>query len=303
MGMETHHPIPAIPGSPLIAWWRVGQSLEWTAMTVKEFARSMGYKADALVALAKEKGIKLPAVEEAVDAKLASAVRAQVPHRAKLAGTLLEVFTKITPAAKAKEPARTPRPVARSAEPKPAVKAAEPRPAKSGGLAEALKGKPAKIAVDTSSLMMDRAVGVYRAQVRPALKAGGCTLLVPAKVVEELRRHASRTDEALAESSIQGLGVLSFLAGEGLTEEVKSAADVHADEDMLALVNRFRSRYSVNVLTQDVALMVDIYSMGKAESVREIKPPAVWEIKNGQLRHVTEVEALQRRKRQKGLRS
>ena len=31
--------------------------------------------------------------------------------------------------------------------------------------------------------------------------------------------------------------------------------------------------------------------------------PAVWEIKNGQLRHVTEDEALQRRKRQKGLRS
>ncbi len=269
-------------------------------MTVKELARSMGYKADALVALAKEKDVKLPGAEAEVDAKLAASVRAQVPHRAKLAGPLLEIFSKLAPAAaKPKQPARAPK----SAEPKAAPKAAEPKPVRTGGLAEALKGKPSKIAVDTSSLMMDHAVRVYRAQVRPALKGSGCTLLVPAKVVEELRRHGSRSDDALAESAIQGLGVLSFLGGEGLTEEVKSAADVHADEDMLALVNRFRSRYAVNVLTQDVALMVDIYSMGKAESVREIKPPAVWEIKGGQLRHVTEDEALQRRKRQKGLRS
>ena len=272
-------------------------------MTVKELARSMGYKADALVALVAEKGTKLPGVEAEVDAKLAAAVRAQVPHRAKLSGALLEVFSKLAPAAA--KPKASPRVPKVAATPKAATKAAEPsaRTAKSGGLAEALKGKPSKIAVDTSSLMMEHAVRVYRAQVRPALKASSCTLLVPAKVVEKLRRHGSRSDDALAESAIQGLGVLSFLGGEGLTEEVKSAADVHADEDMLALVNRFRSRYAVNVLTQDVALMVDIYSMGQAESVREIKPPAVWEIKGGQLRHVTEEEARQRRKRQKGLRS
>ncbi len=266
-------------------------------MTVKELARAMGYKAAALVELAKAKGLKLPDPTSTVEARLAQTVRAQVPHRAKLSGPLLEVFTKLAGKPKAAPAA------ARPAKPEAAAPPARPEKpprAPGGGLADALKGRPSKVAVDTSSLMMDQAIRVYRSQVRPALKAGGCKLIVPAKVVEELMRHASRNDESLAESAVQGLGILSFLGGEQLTEEVRSAADVHADEDMLALVNRFRSRYSVNVLTQDVALMVDIHSMGKAESVREIKPIAVWEIHGGQLRSVTEEEARQRRKRQKG---
>ncbi|HEV3028144.1 MAG TPA: hypothetical protein VG457_11260, partial [Planctomycetota bacterium] len=79
----------------------------------------------------------------------------------------------------------------------------------------------------------------------------------------------------------------------------KSAADVHADEDLINLVSRFRSRFAVHVLTQDVALMVDIYSLRTAESVREIQPIAVWEIRGGQLRCVSEEDARRRRKRQK----
>jgi hypothetical protein len=265
-------------------------------MTVKELARAMGYTAQALAALAKSKGLEVGEPGATVEPRLAQKVRAQVPHRAKLSGPLLEVFSRL-PGKPASAPPPKP-PPERPSKPPPAPPS-RPLP---GGLAEALRARPSKVAVDTSSLMMDRAIRVYRGQVRPALKAAHGRLIVPAKVVEELLRHASRTDEGLAESAIQGLGILAFLGGERLTEEVKSAADLHADEDMLALVNRFRGRFSVHVLTQDVALMVDIHSMAQAESVREIKPIAVWEIRNGQLRSVSEEEARQRRRRQKGLR-
>jgi len=284
-------------------------------MTVKELARAMGYKAVVLVELAKEKGIKLPAADASVDARLATAVRTQVPHRAKLAGPLLVAFTRIAGKASAVSPlkgaegkaappkAAVPAPAKvspRPPRPGPAsAKASEGKPAGSGSLGDALKGRPSKVAVDTSSLMMDGAIRVYKNEVLPALKAANGPLIVPAKVLEELSRHAARNDEHLSESGIRGLGILAFLGGVGLTEDMKSAADVHADEDLINLVSRFRSRFAVHVLTQDVALMVDIYSLRTAESVREIQPIAVWEIRGGQLRCVSAEDARRRRKRQK----
>jgi rRNA-processing protein FCF1 len=284
-------------------------------MTVKELARAMGYKAAALVELAKAKGIKLPETDATVDARVVSAVRTHVPHRAKLSGPLLVLFTSVGGKSAGTSPPKVsdgnPAPVKRTASPPaksstrhpksgpPSVKASEGNQAWSGGLVDALRGRPSKVAVDTSSLMMEGAIRVYKSDVLPALKASNWPLIVPAKVLDELSRHAARNDDHLSESGIRGLGILAFLGGVGLTENMKSAADAHADEDLINLVSRYRSRFAVHVLTQDVALMVDIYSLRTAESVREIKPIAVWEIHGGHLRCVSEEDARRRRKRQK----
>jgi rRNA-processing protein FCF1 len=285
------------------------------AMTVKELARAMGYKAAALVELAKTRGIKLPGPDASVDAAVITSVRAQVPHRAKLSGPLLVAFTRIAgkaaalPAQKGagskQAPLETPAPSSAKTPPRQPkarvspVKSSEGKAPWGGSLADALRIGTSKVAVDTSTLMMEGAIRVFKNEVLPALKAANCPLIVPAKVLEELSRHAARNDEHLSESGIRGLGILSFLGGEGLTEDMKSAADVHADEDLINLVSRYRSRFAVHVLTQDVALMVDIYALRTAESVREIKPIAVWEFRGGHLRCVSEEDARRRRKRQK----
>jgi hypothetical protein len=79
-------------------------------MRVSELAKELGYKAAELVELAKAKGIKVEDARANIDARLAAAVRAQVPHRSKLSGALMDVYSRVVTeeavraAAKAAEP-------------------------------------------------------------------------------------------------------------------------------------------------------------------------------------------------------
>ncbi len=81
-------------------------------MRVSELAKELGYKAAELVELAKAKGIKVEDARANIDARLAAAVRAQVPHRSKLTANpaLMDVYARVVSdeatrsAAKAAEP-------------------------------------------------------------------------------------------------------------------------------------------------------------------------------------------------------
>ncbi|HVR84677.1 MAG TPA: translation initiation factor IF-2, partial [Planctomycetota bacterium] len=83
-------------------------------MRVSELAKELGYKAAELVELAKAKGIKVEDARATIDARLAAAVRAQVPHRSKLTANpaLMDVYTRVV----TEEAARA---AAKAAEPKP----------------------------------------------------------------------------------------------------------------------------------------------------------------------------------------
>jgi hypothetical protein len=83
-------------------------------MRVSELAKELGYKAAELVELAKAKGIKVEDARANIDARLAAAVRAQVPHRSKLTANpaLMDVYTRVV----TEEAARA---AAKAAEPKP----------------------------------------------------------------------------------------------------------------------------------------------------------------------------------------
>jgi len=83
-------------------------------MRVSELAKELGYKAAELVELAKAKGIKVEDARANIDARLAAAVRAQVPHRSKLPGNqaLMDVYARVVTEEAAKA-------AAKAAEPKP----------------------------------------------------------------------------------------------------------------------------------------------------------------------------------------
>jgi translation initiation factor IF-2 len=83
-------------------------------MRVSELAKELGYKAAELVELAKAKGIKVEDARANIDARLAAAVRAQVPHRSKLTANpaLMDVYARVV----TEETARA---AAKAAEPKP----------------------------------------------------------------------------------------------------------------------------------------------------------------------------------------
>lgn len=83
-------------------------------MRVSELAKELGYKAAELVELAKAKGIRVEDARANIDARLAAAVRAQVPHRSKLSANpaLMDIYTRVV----TEEAARA---AAKAAEPKP----------------------------------------------------------------------------------------------------------------------------------------------------------------------------------------
>jgi translation initiation factor IF-2 len=97
-------------------------------MRVSELAKELGYKAAELVELAKAKGIRIEDARASIDARLAAAVRAQVPHRSKLGGALMDVYARVVAeeAARLAAKAAEPRPEKPKREPPP--EGAEPRP-------------------------------------------------------------------------------------------------------------------------------------------------------------------------------
>jgi translation initiation factor IF-2 len=99
-------------------------------MRVSELAKELGYKAAELVELAKAKGLKVEDARANLDARLAAAVRAQVPHRSKLSGALLDTYHKVVAdeAVKAAAKAAEPKPEKKKKEPPP--EGAEPKPKK-----------------------------------------------------------------------------------------------------------------------------------------------------------------------------
>jgi translation initiation factor IF-2 len=126
-------------------------------MRVSELAKELGYKAAELVELAKTKGLKVEDARANLDARLAAAVRAQVPHRSKLAGPLLETYQRVVAdeavkaAAKAAEPKpekKKKEPAPEGAEPKPkrAPAAKKEEPAGAPAAAKKEDGKPAAAA-------------------------------------------------------------------------------------------------------------------------------------------------------------
>ena len=97
-------------------------------MRVSELAKELGYKAAELVELAQAKGIKVADARANIDARMAAAVRAQVPHRSKLSGPLMDVYARVVAEEAAKATAKAAEPKTARKKKEPAEPGAEPKP-------------------------------------------------------------------------------------------------------------------------------------------------------------------------------
>jgi translation initiation factor IF-2 len=141
-------------------------------MRVSELAKELGYKAAELVELAKAKGLKVEDARANLDARLAASVRALVPHRSKLSGSLLEVYHK----AVADEATRA---AAKAAEPKPEKKKKEPPP-------EGAEPKPKRVPKKDEPAAAPAAAAAPKKEDKPAA-AAPAKPVKKTKVVEEFR--------------------------------------------------------------------------------------------------------------------
>jgi translation initiation factor IF-2 len=181
-------------------------------MRVSELAKELGYKAAELVELARAKGIRIEDARANLDARMAAAVRAQVPHRSKLTGALLEVYARVVAdeaaraAAKAAEP-KPPRKEAAEGEAKPKrpprkkAEAAAPAPAAEAPAAVKTEaaGKPPAVAAAPAAKPAKKVKVVEEFRLADAIKAAPAPKPSAPKVVElspeeqeELKKEAAK---------------------------------------------------------------------------------------------------------------
>ena len=273
-------------------------------MRVADLAAEMGYKAPVFVGLAKAKGIPLVDPKQAIDARLAAAVRALIPHRSRLSGSppLLEIFNRIqiessgvtsssktetnTPIAPEKKPAAS---VTLKLLQAPVLRPESRMPDES--IESHLRRSDIRLFADTSSLMHDQSLGVFRKELKPALVASGKRLFVPGGVINELEKHlknGGRSGEGARKSKLaeRALATLYEMPHLCLVDNLRQANEPIADQLFQSIFMKHRCEFSMSLITQDVALMVDILLQAKSHSVRGIKPPAVWEVRGGSLKRI-----------------
>ncbi|HXG61936.1 MAG TPA: translation initiation factor IF-2 N-terminal domain-containing protein, partial [Planctomycetota bacterium] len=181
-------------------------------MRVSELAKELGYKAAELVELARAKGIRIEDARANLDARMAAAVRAQVPHRSKLTGALMEVYARVVAdeaaraAAKAAEP-KPPRKEAAEGEAKPkrpprkkAEAAAPAAPAEAPAAAKTeAAGKPAAAPAPPAAKPAKKVKVVEEFRLADAIKAAPAPKPSAPKTVElspeeqeELKKEAAK---------------------------------------------------------------------------------------------------------------
>ncbi|MBI3858569.1 MAG: translation initiation factor IF-2 N-terminal domain-containing protein [Planctomycetes bacterium] len=175
-------------------------------MRVSELAKELGYKAAELVELAKAKGIKVEDARADIDARLAAAVRAQVPHRSKLNANpaLMDIYARVVreeadrAAAKAAEPKlEKPKkePGAEGEPPKTKRVAKKKDPAAAGEAKPAAKKEdakaPAKAAPKKAKVAMEFRLGATDAKASPVKGAEHKHVELTPEEQEEIKKAAA----------------------------------------------------------------------------------------------------------------
>lgn len=245
-------------------------------MRLADLASQMGYKLRGFVALIQAKGVTVADMRANVDERMAAAVRAIVPHRSKLAGDLKLLYDR-----------------ALAPPPRPGARAPVPPPREMHSFADHLKAPEVRLFADTCALMHESSYPVFMGPIKKALEGSGKRLIVPAGVVRELERHTGSKKGSPGDAARRqrlarrGLEILRALPTYQVLDNLKQLDDPIPDEIFQNIFMKHRRDFPMSFITQDVPLMVDILTNSKSNSVRGLRPVAVWEVTPGGLRRVT----------------
>lgn len=125
-----------------------------------------------------------------------------------------------------------------------------------------------KIMIDTCSLMHDKC-GLLIDQLLPALRRHGKKLIVPAKVVAELKKHQKDTSDPFrAASAEQGLALCVRLRQADCLSIRGADRDNFADNTFFVAIGSYRYKYSILLITQDRKLGQDVLRLNEMQSTK-----------------------------------
>lgn len=143
---------------------------------------------------------------------------------------------------------------------------------------ESLVKKNDRIFIDTCSVLNDAFVP-FMAHIIPLLKKESKNLIVPLRVVDELKKISddqSRGD-ALRKKALLGLDAVTGVKSRELFQVMGEDEDNFADNVFLTVFTKFRLQYKMLLVTQDNGLADDISNLNNLKSNRG-KPIVVQQI-------------------------
>lgn len=126
--------------------------------------------------------------------------------------------------------------------------------------------KKYKIMIDTCSLMHTKCEDVIKALL-PALKKYNGKIIVPKKVIDELKKHQKCFDDpSKVELAEKGLYLCNLLLNSGCLSIRGGSNDNFADNVFFVQFTNYRYKYSMLLITQDRKLTHDILQINNLKS-------------------------------------
>lgn len=124
-----------------------------------------------------------------------------------------------------------------------------------------------KIFIDTSSLMHIQAENFYN-NVYPYLKESSSKIIVPTRVIDELKKHMKSKNQDKYKKAVKGLLILEKLKNNDLVDIRGESSDNFADNVFLVVFTKFRMQHKLLLITQDNTLGKEILNLNNSKAVK-----------------------------------
>ena len=144
-----------------------------------------------------------------------------------------------------------------------------------------------KIFIDTCSLMEENCLPYFRS-IESKLKESNNGIIIAKGVYDEIEKHSNSVKNDLKNKANQALEIINYLKKNNIAKIFGDKDDGFVDNLFQSLFVRFRQKYNLCLITQDVNLMLDIQDLTKSRSVKTSKEIIVYKfspitIKNNRL--------------------
>ncbi len=132
-----------------------------------------------------------------------------------------------------------------------------------------------KIFIDTCSLM-DPNCFPYFHSIEPKLNESKNGIIIAKGVYDEIVKHSNSVNSNKKDKANKGLEIIEYLKKNNIGTIYGDEDDGFVDNLFQSLFIRFRQKYNLCLITQDVNLMKDIHDLKKSRSVKTRKEISVY---------------------------
>lgn len=140
-----------------------------------------------------------------------------------------------------------------------------------------------RIIVDTCSFMQPDAGDFFGTTLLSAMKQAGTRIVVPKKVLDEVKKHIAAHDEERRKAALHADDIISRFQRDGAADIFGDDDDPFADQTILYVVQKYRTKLDFLIITQDRALAQQLLAISRSLAVRSSRDLAIARIHRNDL--------------------